>query len=243
MKNSEIADANGPTSDAAHRSGNSGFEDFVYILSHDVRASVRALVEVPEWIADDLRDQGQDVSGTLAENLKFLSQHSARLDKIMVDLLSYSRVGRMQVVQSINLARAVNNVLAEQRIPKGFDVSLDLADHRLQIGENDIMLLLSALISNAIKHHDSNRGTLWITAEFVAGDYVLRVQDDGPGIPDSEQARVFDVMSTLKPRDEVEGSGMGLPIVEKIVAHYKGSLFLSDGLNGRGLTVEIRLPG
>ena len=73
----------------------SELENFVYIVSHDLRNSARALTEVPQWLREDLQDLGLAVDEDFRENLDLLERHAKRLDRMLLDLLVYSRVGRM----------------------------------------------------------------------------------------------------------------------------------------------------
>jgi len=109
------------------------------------------------------------------------------------------------------------------------------------IGERDILTLLTALLSNAVKHHDKDQGQIVVTAENRADLVVLSVSDDGPGIDAEMQQRVFGAMTTLRPRDEVEGSGMGLANVRKIAELYGGEARVGPSVYGRGCMVEVTL--
>ena len=80
------------------------FEDFIYLISHDVRNSVRALIEVPVWITEDLQDEGYKIQGQLAEHIGLMNTHTRRLDRMLNDLLVYSRIGRMQLPVDVDLA-------------------------------------------------------------------------------------------------------------------------------------------
>ena len=89
------------------------------------------------------------------------------------------------------------------------------------------------LINNAIKHHNKPDGAITITYQLLNNQYEFTVQDDGPGIAPEHQQRVFEMFQTLKPRDEVEGSGIGLAIVKKSVINLGGTITLeSDGCHG-----------
>jgi signal transduction histidine kinase len=68
------------------------------------------------------------------------------------------------------------------------------------------------------------------------------VTDDGPGIPEQFRSRVFGMFQTLRPRDEIEGSGMGLAIVKKLVERQSGAIWLTEGPAGRGLAVHFTWP-
>jgi len=223
-------------------SGSRDFEDFVYILSHDVRGSVRALLEIPQWIKEDLIDDGVSISGSLSENLTLMESHARRLDTMLVDLLTYSRVGRKQSMRSIHLEDVLNNVILAQNIPADFEITYDLKLKSIKMGEDDVETLLSALISNAFKHHDKKRGFVRISTCAEDDHFVLCVEDDGPGIPVKFRERVFEAMTTLKSRDEVEGSGMGLAIVRKIVDLYGGNLEWLEPDNGTGTSLKIKFP-
>lgn len=218
------------------------FEDFIYLLSHDIRNSVRALLEVPQWIQDDLVEAGYRINQPLQENLALMNIHTRRLDRMLIDLLVYSRAGRMQVVKSVDISESIAIVLDQLTVPNGFEVELDLKCKEIRMGDRDILTLFSALISNAIKHHDMREGKVRVVSSRNAGDCVITVTDDGPGIPEKYRDRVFEVMTTLKPRDEIEGSGMGLALVRKIVEIYGGKIAWLSDADDRGTSIELRFP-
>lgn len=222
-------------------SASTDFEDFIYLISHDVRNSVRALIELPQWIAEDLAEAGIKVDGSVGESIELMNRHTGRLDRMLVDLLTFSRIGRMQSVEEIDLDHALNDVLEEMHIPSGFTVlrALDCGD--ITMGERDILTLLNALISNAIKHHDRPLGKVIVSCYLDGAQVVLSVRDNGPGIPEGYHERVFGAMTTLRPRDEVEGSGMGLAITRKIAQRYEGDVRIIENTEGRGVTLEVRL--
>lgn len=231
-----------PASGSESSSASSEFEDFIYLISHDVRNSVRALIELPQWIEEDLAEAGVKLDGSVAESIELMNRHTGRLDRMLVDLLTFSRVGRMQELREIEVDLTLTDVLEEMRIPPGFNLSAELASNVLVLGDRDAPTLLTQLISNAIKHHDGTRGDITLRLENAAGTAILTVEDDGPGIPEEHRDRVFAAMTTLKPRDEVEGSGMGLAIVKKIAETYGGTVELSGGSNGRGTKVVVTFP-
>lgn len=218
------------------------FEEFVYLLSHDVRNSVRALVEIPQWIKEDLVAEGQTIGGSLAQNFDLMETHTGRLDRMLVDLLVYSRVGKNQTVQSVDLTEAVGTVLSQINPPVEFRITYDFAHNAISIGSLDVMTMITALISNSIKHHHRDSGVVHISSRQDGSHCVLSIRDDGPGIPEKFRDRVFEVMTTLKPRDEVEGSGMGLATTRKIVELYGGSLSWVEGVQADGSTLEMRFP-
>ena len=217
-------------------------EDFIYLISHDVRSSVRALLELPQWIAEDLEEAGFKVEGQVASSIDLMNRHTGRLDRMLVDLLTFSRVGRMQEKCKVSLNDALTDVMDEMKIPSGFKVIRALECDDLDIGDRDILTLLNALITNAIKHHDKDGGRIVVASRCVGSDVVLAITDDGPGIAEKFHERVFGPMTTLRPRDEVEGSGMGLANVRKIATLYDGTATIRASPYGRGTSVEVQIP-
>ncbi|MEM7521692.1 MAG: HAMP domain-containing sensor histidine kinase [Pseudomonadota bacterium] len=217
-------------------------DDFIYLISHDVRASVRALIELPQWIAEDLDDAGVNVKGPLADSISLMNRHTGRLDRMLVDLLTFSRIGRMQTSGAVDLREAVETVLEELSLKSNVTVIQDFETPHMWLGERDALTLIHALIKNAVTHHDKKAVRVVIRTMREGSTTVLEVSDDGPGITEASWERVFHPMVTLKPRDEVEGSGMGLAMVRKIATINGGSARLSSSRYGRGTRVEVRLP-
>ena len=236
------APQDGPQSGSGADSASQEFENFIYLVSHDVRNSVRALLELPQWIEEDLVASGHPIVASITDNIELMNTHTRRLDRMLIDLLIYSRIGRMQNGRDIDWHSAIDTVLDQTQVPPGFRVVRDIRAPIIHIGETDVLTLISALVSNSFKHHDRKTGTVTISTCDVQGEIVLTVRDDGPGIPERYREKVFEVMSTLKPRDEVEGSGMGLANVRKIAAHYGARIEWADTGKPRGFGLSIHFP-
>jgi signal transduction histidine kinase len=224
------------------RGSSQDIEDFIYLISHDVRSSVRALLELPQWIVEDLEQEGFEIKGPVKNSIELLNRHTGRLDRMLVDLLAFSRIGRMQKIGRVNLTEALAEVLEGFELPNGFVIKQQFDHGYLQVGERDILTLLNALIGNAVKHHDREEGTITVTSQKAGDVTTLTVADDGPGIGDEYAERVFGAMTTLKPRDEVEGSGMGLANVRKIARLYGGdaTVGLSPYVEGTQVKVSFK---
>ncbi len=101
--------------------------------------------------------------------------------------------------------------------------------------------VLYNLINNAIKHHDREEGEIEVDVARTEDGVRFSVRDDGPGIPAEFHERIFEMFHTLKPRDQVEGSGMGLAVVKKTVERFGGVITVaSEG--GRGTEFSFTWP-
>jgi len=225
----------------SHDASANEVDNFIYLISHDVRASVRALVELPQWIEEDLEASGVAVDASVATSIEMMNRHTSRLDKMLVDLLTYSRVGRMQEVQANNVEEALDEVLKTAELPSGFTVTHDITCGDVMMGNRDIITLLDALVQNGHKHHDRSQGRIHVGVNRQNAHVIFTVSDDGPGIPPEFHERVFGAMRTLRPRDEVEGTGMGLACARKIATQSGGTAMIVPSVFGAGTGVEVRL--
>ena len=147
-------------SDNAAQVASQEFENFIYIVSHDIRNSVRALMELPQWIEEDLASAGVSTVGPVAENIQLMTTHTRRLDRMLIDLLIYSRIGRMQNCGPVDWNETIDAVIDQLQIPPGFRVTRDIRSPLVNIGETDVLTLVFALITNALKHHDRKQGNI-----------------------------------------------------------------------------------
>jgi signal transduction histidine kinase len=106
--------------------------------------------------------------------------------------------------------------------------------------------VLRNLINNAIKHHPTKEGHVRVYAQDKGGEVLFAVEDDGTGIPQEYAEKVFQMFQTLQPRDDIEGSGMGLAIVKRIVEWQGGRIWFHGGPGGCGTVFKFtwnKLPG
>jgi signal transduction histidine kinase/CHASE3 domain sensor protein len=220
---------------------NEELEQFAYVASHDLKAPLRGIDNLVTWIEEDLEGS---LSGDTRTNMNLLKSRVRRLESLLDDLLAYSWAGKTEIaLENVDTRQLVTDLAEMVAPPVGFDVSVNDRLPTMRAPRAPMMQVFQNLISNAIKHHDrSNSGHIWIDAIEAATYFEFVVSDDGPGIPAPYRERVFGMFQTLKPRDEVEGSGMGLAIVRKLAESQGGRAWLTDRANGRGLSVHVTWP-
>lgn len=219
----------------------SELDNFIYIVSHDLRNSARALTEVPQWLRDDLEDQDVKLSADAKENFELLERHAKRLDRMLLDLLVYSRIGRLQEVSEFDLNDLVDRVIAECNLPSHLTIDLQRPLPSIRLGYKDAFVLFKCILDNVVVHACGEATTLSIRGKRKKDTVTLTVTDTGPGISDHDLQRAFRPMTTLRRRDEVEGSGMGLAIVQRIAQYYRGELWAGGNPDGSGFRLRIRL--
>jgi len=211
---------------------NGELDEFAYSASHDLKAPLRGIRSLTEWIADDVKEiAGAD---TIA-NLALLHNRVERLDLLLESLLQYSKVGRAGCTpEDVDIAQLVYEI-ADYIAPRsGFTVTCRGEMPSIHTDKAPLEQVLRNLIGNGLKHHDRNVGNVVVSARDLGTAVEFRVEDDGPGIPSEFHARVFQMFQTLKSRDEIEGSGMGLAIVKKSVEGHGGTIRIESAPGERG---------
>lgn len=217
-------------------------DEAVYHITHDLRAPVKAVSMLADWIAEDMGPAGVP-NIAVAQHLKDIKTQSARLDRMLRDLLVYSRAGRPGAEASeVSLRDLIARIVTDRGLEHRFVVRVELELDHLWVPASDFHALLDALIDNAARHHDRKTGLLTITCQLGPDGLLLRVCDDGPGIARDYHDRIFQPMTTLQPRDTLDTTGLGLAIVRKIAASLDGAVHVQSSEHRRGTVFEVCLP-
>jgi signal transduction histidine kinase len=220
---------------------NKDLEEFAYAASHDLKAPLRVIDNASKWLEEDLQEH---LTAETRENMNLLRGRIRRMEKLLDDLLEYSRIGKTEdsrYAETITGDVLMVNILELLSPPDGFLVTTSLGFTAIHVRRMPLQQILMNLISNAIKHHDKKHGCIDVTVEDVGANYVFTVKDDGPGIAAEFQDQIFKMFLTLKPRDEVEGSGMGLAMVRKNIEVFGGKLSL-ESTEGQGSAFRFTWP-
>lgn len=202
-------------------------EQFAYVASHDLKAPLRAIANLAEWLKEDL--QGKLTAET-QEQFDLLRDRVARMSALIEGLLEYSRIGRTSgSVEDVDVGALVVDTVDSIAPPEGFRIEIapgmpHLMTDRLHLGQ-----VFANLIGNAISHHDRPQGLIRVSARDLGERYELCVEDDGPGIPPEYRDRVFMMFQTLTVKDFGSNTGIGLALVKKLVEEHGGSILLECG--------------
>ncbi|MGR3321287.1 MAG: sensor histidine kinase [Pseudooceanicola sp.] len=214
---------------------------FLYHITHDLRACFRALRTVPGWLREDLPPDA--VTADIGEYLDILQLQAERGDRMLLDLREYSRVGRLSGdTVSTPVAEIAARCWARLSPPEKASLDCTAATAPLRMGSEDSDRLFTALLGNCLKHGGRADLEATVTATTGQAGTEIVITDNGPGIPPDQRERAFALLTTLRPRDECEGSGMGLTLARHIVRRAGGDITLGTPGSGAGLRVVIRLP-
>lgn len=216
---------------------NRDLDDFAYVASHDLKSPLRDIHNLASWIEEDL---GSSLAEATARHVRVLRERILRMERLLDDLLAYSRAGRAAPTpELVPLEAAVTEAVGFLQ-PKRHEVVVDASVAEVNATPVGFALVLRNLIANAIKHHDRGSGRIVVEARPAEGGVDVVVRDDGPGIAPEYHERVFRLFQTLRPRDEVDASGMGLAIVKRVVESHSGSVTIES--EGRGTAIRTFWP-
>ena len=220
-------------------STNKELETFAYVASHDLKSPLRGIAQLSTWIEEDLESKE---FAEVNKHTTMLRNRILRLEKLLDDMLVFYRAGKTDgTISHVDVAQMARELFDIQNTKPGLRLVLAENLPNIDTLKTPFEQTLRNLFSNAIKHHDTAEGVISLNARIIDKNfYEFSVSDDGPGIPLKFQERIFGMFQTLKSRDELEGSGMGLALIKKIVETYGGKISVIS--EGRGCCFTFTWP-
>lgn len=218
---------------------NRELDQFAYVASHDLKAPLRAIAQLTSWTIEDAAGQ---LPPKAQGHLEKLQGRVKRMSMLLDDLLTYSRAGRLHhAPERVDMAALVRDVVETLAPPPGFRVALDGEMPVVNTERVPLEMVLRNLVGNAIKHHHRADGQVSVGVSAEPDQLIFTVADNGPGIDPQYHTRIFELFQTLQPRDQIEGSGMGLAIVKRIIENRGGAIHLESAA-GQGATFRFTWP-
>lgn len=221
------------------RESNQELESFSYAAAHDLKAPLRGIHNLSQWLSEDL---GNAISAESQGHLDLMGQRVERMEALLNDLLEYSRLGRTNQPPELTAVGAlVEDLVAAFQIAPDISIRLATSFPTLMGRPLRLRRVFSNLISNAIKYGCAEPPkTITISAEEYPTHYEFAIADEGPGIDPAYHEKIFGVFETIQPAD-AHSTGIGLAIVKKLVEAEGGSVRVVSE-RGQGATFYVTWP-
>ncbi len=210
-----------------------------YVTSHDLKAPLRAIANLSEWIEEDLEESLTDDT---RKQMKLMRGRVHRMEALIEGILEYSRVGRVSVdIGEVDVGALLTETIENLAPPADFNIEISPDMPTLNAARVRLSQVFANLISNAVKYREHDDGHIWVSVKDQGEFYQFSVADDGPGIAEEYHEKVFKIFQTLQARDTFESTGVGLTLVKKIVEEQGGSIELESS-EGQGSTFRFTWP-
>jgi PAS domain S-box-containing protein len=223
------------------RRSNADLEQFAYIASHDLQEPLRMVASYTDLLAQRYRGQLDDKADKF---MHYITDGATRMQRLVADLLAYSRVGsqgiRMRPVSTEAVVRGVLDSLGPLISETGATIEVGARLPTVMADETQLMQLLQNLIGNAIKFRSARPPRVVIDAVACDDRWQFSVQDNGIGIDLRYAERIFQMFQRLHEKGRYDGSGIGLAIAKRIVERHDGRIWLESAV-GAGTTFFFTL--
>lgn len=224
-------------------------ETFSYTVTHDLRAPLRAIDGFAEILVEDygelLAEEGEDI-------LRRIQQSTEQMNAFISDILELSRVDRIYINPSpLDTPTLVRELIAELRPAylEDKEIAFEIDEGTPSIIGDKLMIrqLLLNLLSNAMKYVQPGLdGVLRVRVGYLSGDAsgntTFEIWNSGPRIPEEYRRSIFDIFSRMNSSSEIEGSGVGLAIVKRIVERHNGKVWVDEAGPGVGFRFYLNAP-
>ncbi|MBJ7539322.1 sensor histidine kinase [Marinomonas transparens] len=223
------------------RENNTRLEEFTYVASHDLRSPLRGIADLLEWIKEDL---GDETLPDVLNNINRIDIRIQRMEQLIENLLAYAKAGQATTnTQVVDINHLLDNVVELLSIPDGITLQRDIQLKTLVSSWTPLETVIRNLISNAIKHHDSDQGTILIRCCAENNLCHFSICDDGPGIPEAAYERIFRLFQTATSNERGStGTGIGLSISRRLAESHGGRISVESNHHQRGVTFHVWWP-
>lgn len=213
---------------------NQELEQFAYIASHDLQEPLRAVATSVQFLQRKLKGKFDEDAN---EYIEFAVDGAKRMQALINDLLTYSRVGKKREFDTVDVNRVLDRVLVNLKSQVEETGAIIRYSDLPQVYGDSLQLvqLFQNLISNALKFHGAQSPIVQIAAREESDKWLFSVRDNGIGIPAKYMEKIFVIFQRLHKREEYPGTGIGLAICKKIVLCHGGSIWLESQV-GEGTT-------
>ncbi|PCH61018.1 MAG: hypothetical protein COC04_06455 [Gammaproteobacteria bacterium] len=218
---------------------NAELSQFTFVVSHDLKAPLRAIHSYCEWLSEDLDEKLEPEQQEYITGMQDAVQEA---EILIEDLLELSRVGRRAVdVESIDLTEFLRNLTKKILVEAQVEIEITENMPTIAVSPTILTQVFQNLLTNAFLYNKAEKKIIKISGCEAGDNYIVSIADNGIGIEEKYHDRIFQLFQRLHTKEEYEGTGIGLAIVHKAVIHLNWTIALNSSLN-KGSTFAVAFP-
>lgn len=218
---------------------NSELKEFAYIVSHDLKAPLRAIDSLTEWIAEDYEEDLDEEGKNLIQTLK---GRVTTMNQLIDGVLQYSRISRVNSVpETIDLNEILQYIWALEKPAEHFSLHIEKPLPTIFANYDKIQELFQKIIQNAIRFNDKEQAPIHVSWSENNDYLYINIQDNGIGIKEKDFDEIFKIFKSLEKKKYKNQIGIGLTLAKRIVEIYHGEITLVSKV-GEGTTFTISFP-
>jgi signal transduction histidine kinase len=222
---------------------NQQLEDFAYVISHDLKAPLRALRYYSDDVNEALDIKPPDLDA-IHDSAANIATATRRMGNMLTGLLEFARLGRQQdAIETVETAALVDDIIGSIGRPDGLVIKRTGVWPTIRSAVAPFDLMLRNLVDNAVKHHDVGAGEIVVHGGIVGTNLEISVIDDGGGIPADWHDAIFEPFRRIDDTRSSESSGIGLALVKRTIELAGGRIEVQSNPDvSRGTTFKVHWP-
>jgi light-regulated signal transduction histidine kinase (bacteriophytochrome) len=209
---------------------NKELDQFAYVVSHDLKAPLRAISSLTTWLEEDLAN---NLNADTKENFLTLKNRVIRMENLINGVLQYSKAAKTTNRETVDTGIMIREIIQSLECPAHIQILTGVNFPVLQTEKIKLEQVFTNLVSNAIKYNNREQGVIKISCADFEEWSQFYIEDNGPGIDKKYHQKIFEIFQTLETVSHPENTGVGLTIVKKIVEENKGKIWVESEI-GKG---------
>lgn len=216
---------------------NEQLNNYAQIVSHDLKSPLRSIHTLTTWIKED---NDKDFNEQTIQYLKLIEETVEKMDHLIHGILTYSMIESDNIYNElVNIQELIGTILNIIHIPDNIQIKIKNELPCFNANKFRMQQLFQNLVINAVTYIDKPHGLIEIDYIDDEKDYIFSIKDNGPGIAEKHQEKIFKMFQSLA--QNKKSTGIGLSIVKRIVDNYNGKIWMESELN-IGTTFYVKLP-
>ena len=224
------------------QASNEELEIFAMAASHDLKSPLVTISNLAGWIKQDLVKEGHVLSEQNERHFQMMDSRLKRMQNLLARLLEYASVEDQEnklgwIDCNVHFVELFDMLNADNEVTLHCDAGLP----KFETLATPFTQVMRNLIDNSIKYRSGDSGNVWISADQGEEFYIFRIRDDGPGVATDDLPKISNIFTKLESADRVEGSGIGLALIARIMQRVGGEVAF-ESEPGKGFCAVVTWP-